>query len=108
MEIRFADGDLRATCECSRLATKRYGKQVAHKLMQRIGQLEAMDNLGVAASFVSFRLHLLKGERAGQYAIDLCRGFRLVIIPMWPANPASRRLSEVTTVMIDEVTNHYA
>lgn len=78
MEINIPDDDLRALCEQERLAVKTLGKACARKLRSRLADLIAavyVRELGVG------RPHPLKGDRQGQFALDLHGGVRLVFEP---------------------------
>jgi proteic killer suppression protein len=78
MEIRFRDKRLRELCEQSALAEKRLGAACARKLKLRLQALEAVT---CVTKLVAGNPHPLKGDRAGQFALDLAGGRRLVFGP---------------------------
>lgn len=86
MDIEFSSTDLQALCEQQRLMTKKLGDNCSRKLRTRLGDLRAAGNV---AELSSGRPHPLKGERAGQFALDLSDGKRLVFEPA--NNPAPTR-----------------
>ena len=55
--------------------------QNARKVRQRLVELLAADTLAVVARIPSARLHALKGERTGQFAVDVKHPFRLIFEP---------------------------
>lgn len=60
-------------------ATRLFGVPVARKYIQRLVVLRATDKFSELYGHRALRLHLLKGNRAGQYAITLTGNFRLII-----------------------------
>jgi proteic killer suppression protein len=55
----------------------------------------------------SARLHRLKGDRSGEYAIDLVHPFRLVIKPILIEDGNLNKLSSINIVRIEEVTDYH-
>lgn len=78
MEILFATAKLRELCEQQKKIKKEFGDVCARKLMDRLTDLAAADNVG---ELVAGRPHPLKGDRAGQFALNLTGGRRLVFEP---------------------------
>lgn len=78
MEITFGDGKLQRQCEQQALAQKQLGKSCARKLRSRLADLDATKSV---SDLVAGRPHPLKGDRAGQFALDLEGGKRLVFKP---------------------------
>lgn len=78
MDIEFSSPDLQALCEQQRLMTRQLGNNCGRKLRARLADLRAAANV---AELVAGRPHPLKGERAGQFALDLHGGRRLVFEP---------------------------
>lgn len=75
MEITFKDKKLRKLCEVQKEAQKKLGAKCARKLRSRLADLIAVE---VVTELVSGRPHPLKGDRAGEFALDLDGGKRLV------------------------------
>lgn len=78
MDIYFASKKLEKLCSDSREATKVLGADCARKLRARLGDLQAADTV---SELVAGRPHPLTGNRAGQFALDLAAGQRLVFQP---------------------------
>jgi proteic killer suppression protein len=78
MDITFADGKLQKLCEQQSVAQKKLGQTCARKLRSRLADLAAA---GSVRELVSGRPHPLKGDRAGEFAVDLEGGKRLVFKP---------------------------
>ena len=58
---------------------RHFGK-LAPTIRQRLTLLEAVENLEEAMSVRSLRIHLLKGDRKGQYAVKLDQNYRLIVL----------------------------
>lgn len=78
MEIRFRDRKLRELCERQAVAEKKLGAACSRKLKLRLLALEAA---GCVTDLVVGNPHPLKGDRKGQFALDLAGGWRLVFGP---------------------------
>jgi len=79
LEIKgFKDKKVRRLCEARAVAEKKLGAVCARKLRVRLSDIEA------ASAVVELKAgnpHPLKGDRAGQFALDLAGGWRLVFAP---------------------------
>ena len=75
MDISFASKKLAKLCADPREGTKALGADSARKLRSRLADLQAADTV---AELVAGRPHPLSGSRAGQFALDLAGGQRLV------------------------------
>lgn len=78
MDIEFSSTDLQALCEQQRLMTKQLGDNCSRKLRTRISDLRAASNVGELSAG---HPHPLKGDRSGEFALDLHGGVRLVFEP---------------------------
>jgi toxin HigB-1 len=99
---------VRDLCEKQAIAVKKLGDVCAKKLRSRLSDLEAAD---CATDIVAGRPHALQGNRAGQIALDLAGGFRLIFAP---ANePIPRRedqsveWSHVTIISIEYIGDYH-
>lgn len=75
MEISYATTKIKDLCEDPKRATKVLGPESARKLRTRLAELDA------AASVMELpagKPHPLKGNRAGQFAVSLAGGHRLI------------------------------
>ncbi|MFN6518374.1 MAG: type II toxin-antitoxin system RelE/ParE family toxin [Nostoc sp. CreGUA01] len=78
MEITFADSKLQNLCEQEKLAQKKLGANCAKKLRTQLTILGAASC--VTELFIGHP-HPLKGDRAGEFAVNLEGGKRLVFKP---------------------------
>lgn len=78
IEIDFQTAGIKRICEDSREAQRRLGPQSARKLRARLADLQAASRL---AEVTGGRPHPLKGDRAGQFSLDLAGGQRLLFVP---------------------------
>jgi toxin HigB-1 len=78
MDISFSNDKLKDLCEQQRLATKELGAACAGKLRSRLADLSAAANV---SELNVGRPHPLKGDRAGQFSLELAGGKRLVFEP---------------------------
>lgn len=108
LEIGFKDEKLRKLCEDGTLARRRIGDVCARKLHSRLADLAAA---GVVAELVAGRPHPLKHNRAGQFAVDLAGGVRLVFAPATEPVPQTRDSSidwlKVTAVRIEFIGDYH-
>ncbi len=75
MEITFKGKKLRKLCQEQREAQKQLGEKCARKLRTRLADLMAAE---AVTDLITGRPHPLKGDRAGEFALDLDGGKRLV------------------------------
>ena len=78
LEIQFKNRKMRKLCEDGSVAMRQLGRDSAKQLRARLSDLEAAKNV---AELVAGNPHPLKGERAGQFALNLAGGQRLVFLP---------------------------
>ena len=81
MEIHFRHRKMQKACNSERDCVKRWGASRARRILQRLAELAAADNLAVIGVLPPARLHELQGDRAGQFAVDVVHPFRLVFEP---------------------------
>ena len=108
MEIRFKDKKLRELCEKQVAAVKKFGDVGARKLRSRLADLSAVSRV---SELVAGNPHPLKGDRTGQFAVDLAGGWRLVFAPANEPVPrrgdASIDWSAVTIVCIEFIGDYH-
>lgn len=75
MKITFDDGKLQKLCEQEVVAQRKLGTNCARKLKTRLADLAAVSSV---VELVAGRPHPLKGDRTGEFAVDLEGGKRLV------------------------------
>lgn len=108
MEIRFLDKKLRELCEIAAAADRKLGQPSARKLRSRLMDLRAAST---ASELVAGRPHHLTGDRAGQVALDLSRGHRLVFSaandPLPVTADGTINWSKVTIIRIEYVGDYH-
>jgi proteic killer suppression protein len=110
MEIKFRDNNkkLRSLCEQEAVAVKTLGADSARKLKVRLAALEAV---ACVAELVAGNPHSLKGDRMGQFALNLSGGQRLVFSP--DHDPCPRHpnggidWSRVTSICIEYIGDYH-
>ena len=98
MDVEFRTRKLRRCFESSKEAACRWGAEVARRYVQRVTTLYDCESIDDLYKIPSFNFHPLKGNRDGQYAIDLNGQIRLIVcFPVGAKN----------TVRVEEVSKHY-
>ncbi|WP_261665324.1 type II toxin-antitoxin system RelE/ParE family toxin [Deinococcus sp. Marseille-Q6407] len=98
MQVKFRTKKLRKQYESKKAATKAYGPEVAKKYVQRIGIIKQTASLEELQAQHPLRCHALKGDRQGEWAINLTGFMRLIF---------TFKDEELTIVCIEEVSKHY-
>jgi len=78
LEIEIPDDRLRTLCEQQKAAVRKLGKPCSRKLRTRLADLSAAVNV---RELEAGRPHPLKGDRSGQFSLDMQGGIRLVFEP---------------------------
>lgn len=108
LEIDFKDGKLHDLCEKQQVAHRKLGADCARKLQTRLADLAAAQ---VVADLVAGHPHPLKHDRAGQFALDLAGGVRLVFAPDDDPVPQTQDgatdWSQVTAVRIEFIGDYH-
>lgn len=110
--IEFKSKKLKKKLETFKECVKKYGSDNADKIIQRINEMRASVNLEEFRKiYRSARLHPLRGERKGQYAVDVKHPFRIIIEPVIDneayKEDGSPDLSKVTKIRIIEVIDYH-
>ncbi|MBI2860270.1 MAG: type II toxin-antitoxin system RelE/ParE family toxin [Chloroflexi bacterium] len=79
MEIEFSSNRLANASLSLSEASRFLGVPIGRKYIQRLAVIRATDNFSQLHGLRALRLHPLKGDRAGQYAITLTGNYRLII-----------------------------
>ena len=79
-------------------AEKKYGLEMAEKIHQRIDEIAASDTVEEMVKFHIGRCHPLKGNRKGQYAMDLVHPYRLVF---------ERKGNEIQIANVMEIVDYH-
>lgn len=79
MEIEFSSKRLVDASVNLSEASQLFGIPIGRKYIQRLAVLRATDKFSQLYGHKALRLHPLKGNRAGQYAMTLTGNYRLII-----------------------------
>lgn len=108
LEIRFKDKQLQDLCNKKVVAVKKLGDIGARKLQTRLADIAAASRV---SDLIAGNPHPLKGDRHGQFALDLTGGWRLVFGPANEPLPrrddASIDWSAVTIVCIEYIGDYH-
>jgi len=111
MDIMFSSNRLRKQLSESRIIEKDFGRDRAKRLRQVMASLRAAPNLGVFAPPYSkpYRCHELKGNRKGQFALDVKHPFRLTLCPMDGNDLEDGKLNwqTITVIQIKKVEDYH-
>ncbi len=98
MEITYKSRRIEKVCTLASEAEKKYGLEMAEKIHQRIDEIAASDTVEEMVKFHIGRCHPLKGNRKGQYAMDLVHPYRLVF---------ERKGNEIQIANVMEIVNYH-
>lgn len=98
MEVAFRTRRLQRQYESHGEAVREYGEQVARKFIQRINLIEATRNIEELKGLPAIRCHQLKGDREGQWAMNLTGLERLIFTLVG---------EQLEIARIEEVSKHY-
>src|ERR1700736_5171263 len=111
MDIAFSSRALQRACNSEKELSRCWGKNRGRTVGRRLLQLAAAANLNVVRAIPAAKLHLLKGDRAGQFAIEVDHSFRLVFIPNHNPVPPHKNggvdLERVMKIKIIEVIDYH-
>ena len=79
MDIEFGTTRLAAASRSLSEASRLFGVPIGRKYIQRLAVLRATDKFTQLYGHRALRLHALRGNRAGQYAMTLTGNYRLII-----------------------------
>ena len=108
LKIEITDKKLRELCEKQAVAVKKLGEACAKKLRSRLSDIESAS---CVTDLVAGRPHALHGDRAGQIAVDLAGGYRLVFSAA--NDPVPRRIDQsvewacVTIICIEYIGDYH-
>ena len=79
MDAEFATNRLSTASLSLSEATRLFGVPIGRKYIQRLAIIRAVDKFNQLYGHRALRLHPLRGDRVGQYAMTLTGNFRLII-----------------------------
>jgi proteic killer suppression protein len=111
MDIDFSSRSLQRACNSEKELIRRWGKNRGHTIGRRLHHLAAADNLLILSAVRPAKLQILKGTRAGQFAVDGDYPYRIIFepneksVPRKPdGGPDIQRISKITII---EVVNYH-
>jgi proteic killer suppression protein len=108
LELHFKNKKIRELCEKRSVAEKKLGADCARKLRTRLDDLNAATSV---TDLVAGNPHPLKGDRHGQFAVELTGGWRLVFVPRNDPCPfkvdGSIDWSQVTIICIEFIGDYH-
>ncbi len=111
MDIVFRTAKLRKIFNSERLLQMEYGAEMARIIMRRMSVLRAARTLQEITIHRPERRHELKGQRKGQFAVDLKHPYRLVFRPNQDPLPrksdGSLELEAITAIIILNVEDYH-
>jgi proteic killer suppression protein len=110
LDIAFASEQLRKLCNNSAAVRKKYGQGNAKKLLTRLEDLASATCLEDVRHLAG-HCHELTGDRAGQLAMSLEGGWRLIFTPAHDPLPRRRDGSldwtRVSAIEVLEIVNYH-
>jgi plasmid maintenance system killer protein len=88
VEILYRTNKLKEKLTVAHKMQKAFGA-MAKKVSQRMSELKAAPNLEVMKTIPGANCHQLKGDRQGEFAVDISGNFRLIFEPYH--NPVPRK-----------------
>ncbi len=82
MYIEFKKKKLRKQCESFAALRKAFGDIIAKQVVKRLNALKAADCIEDLDPLPPTRCHPLKGNRKGQYAMNVGQPYRLIFEPL--------------------------
>jgi toxin HigB-1 len=98
LEIRFKTRKLEKCYRESKEAFRVFGQEVGRRYILRINIIKGAKNIHVLQKLPGLRCHPLKGDRKGQWAVDLIGRYRLIFTLEGEVLEVAR---------IEEVSKHY-
>jgi proteic killer suppression protein len=79
VELDFSSNCLTDASSSISEASRLFGVPIGRKYIQRLAILRAVEKFSQLYGFQALRLHPLKGNRTGRYAITLIGNYRLIV-----------------------------
>lgn len=111
MDIGFGNRQLAKLFNQEQALRRKYGNRMAETIMRRLAVLKNARTLSDVPRIKPERRHQLKGDRIGQYAVDLVHPKRLIFKP--DHDPLARRpdggtdTDQVTAVKVVAVLDYH-
>lgn len=98
MQISYKNKKIEKICTDTSYARKKHGLDMAIKIHERVNEIKASDNVENMIKYGIGRCHELKGDRSGDYAVDLVQPYRLTF---------SVERNEVMIALIKEIIDYH-
>jgi proteic killer suppression protein len=79
VDIEFSSNRLASAGVCYSEAIRLFGVSIGRKYIQRLSILRATEKFSQLFGYRALRLHLLQGDRTGQYSVTLTANYRLIL-----------------------------
>jgi plasmid maintenance system killer protein len=80
VRISYKSNKLKKSLTEAKEMQKAFG-DMAKKVNQRMKELSASDNLQVLKSIPAANCHELRGNRKGEFAVDISANYRIIFVP---------------------------
>lgn len=110
MHIEYANRKLEKVFNDATRLKKEFGADQAQKIQRRLAVLEAAVNLAEVPTEKPDRCHSLKGNREGEFAVNLKQPYRLIFRPQEPVPrlpDGALDKMQVKAIIILEVVNYH-
>ena len=110
MQISFQTRKTEKVFNSEKELKKKYGADQGKKIKRRMAVLQSAVNLAEVPEQKPDRRHGLKGDRKGQFAVDLAHPYRLILEP---SDPVPRRedgeidLRRITKIVVLGVEDYH-
>jgi plasmid maintenance system killer protein len=101
MKVDFASNKLRKQMGSASEIKRAFGVN-AKRVKQRLDEMEASPNLAVLQQIPAANCHPLKGDRQGEWAVDVSGNHRIVFEPDHDSVPKKEN-GEIETIKITDI-----
>lgn len=98
MKVTFKNKRMERICTQNEIAIRKFGLNMSEKIEQRISELIAFKTVDQLILYSLGHCHQLKGNRKGQYAIDLVQPYRLIFM---------KEDSKIEIIQIIEIVDYH-
>jgi plasmid maintenance system killer protein len=110
MKVDFASNKLRKQMDSASEIKRAFGVN-AKRLQQRLDEMEASPNLAILQQIPAANCHPLKGDRQGEWAVDVSGNHRIIFEPDHDPVPKKENgeieTKEVTDIKILKTTDYH-
>ena len=111
MDIIFRNNRLLKMANTQASARASLGKVGGDRFMRRLEEMYSSDTLAILKTLPQARCHALKGNRKGQFAVDLDQPYRLIFEPANDPLPTlpdgGFDLEQITKVLILRIEDYH-